>query len=330
MNTQTFIEYVNNGDKAQKLEAWHAADKQNADVIPQLAALIRQENTPTEKCVKECMQKLVHSVGKTTGGKKRQAITKELIGLIGKNNLWVSKLALRYLSWIAENDSIPKLKKYLTDADLYEEAAFCFERIPTKEANLAMLQALKQAKDKKQKLRLIIALGHQKENEAVGILSELMNSSDKDIALTAFESLAKIGQKAKSNLTPSQFDNLTDVEKQMRDDTILLLADAFIKRREHVELAESMLKTMLDKNPEEHMKCGAIISLGKLDKVSAVNNIIAMLNYKPSYIVRDTATKTLAASKGQSVDPALQEALKTATGEQKEAINSIITARKLL
>ncbi|MBD3266285.1 hypothetical protein GF373_06410 [bacterium] len=330
MNSQTFIENVKHEDKAKKLEAWHAADKQNADVIPQLAALIKQENTALEKCVTECLQKIVHSVGKTPGGKKRQAITKELIGLIDKKNMWVSKLAFRYLSWVAENDSIPKLKKYLTDADLYEEAAYCFERIPSQEANRAMLDALKQAKGKDQKLRLIIALGHQRENDAVETLSKLMQSADKEIALTALESLAKIGQKPQGDACPTKFKNLSDVEQQMRDDSILLLCDALIERRENVELAESMLKTMLDKHPEEHMKCGAIISLGNLDKISAVKNIIGMLAYEPSFIVRDTAQKTLTAMKGQSADPALSEALQSVSGEQKKTLQAIVDARKLL
>ena len=170
---KSFLDKVKDKDPQVKLDAWKESDKQKPEIIEELAKLIGGEDKATEKAAVECIQRIAHSVGVSTKDKNREAVTKELIKLIDKKSPAKCRLAFRMLSEIADGPFVPELAKYLSDSDLFEEAVFCIERIPGAEAGKALIEALKTVPDENKK-RVIVALGHRKEQAAMEPLIELL------------------------------------------------------------------------------------------------------------------------------------------------------------
>ena len=109
--------------------AWSRAGEADPEVIPELAKLLTAEQPGVRKAADESLKNIVHSVGKEPDGARRAAVVKELIAVAG-HGAWTRTIALRHLSLIGGDETVPAAAKLLRNAELQEEAAFCLERIP--------------------------------------------------------------------------------------------------------------------------------------------------------------------------------------------------------
>ncbi|MBD3266474.1 hypothetical protein GF373_07365 [bacterium] len=330
MSQDEFIKKVKTEEGDAQLTAWQNAPAQPAATIGKLGALIDGSNSPTQKCAEECIHQIVHSAGKRTEGKKRDAITRELIQLIDPSNMAKTRQAFRCLSLIADGEYVPQLAKYLEEEVLFEEAVFCIERIPGEASAKALMGALDKVPDK-HKERLIAALGHRRDASAVGKLSYLMMSSNHDIALKATEAISKIGIQPAEGTEPPKFNELEGRQKAKLADCYLRFCDHMIKKNQNLGFARDTLMGMLGAEEgkiPEHFVCAAMVSLSKWDDPEAVRAIGMKLGYEPSYIVRQTAKNLLLGMKGDSVDSTIQMGIEHLEGDKKKALQEILKARK--
>ena len=326
---KSFLDKVKDKDPQVKLEAWREAGKQKPEIIVELAKLIGADEKATEKAAVECIQKITHSVGVSTKEKNREAVTKELIKLIDKQSPAKSRLAFRMLSEIADVPFVAELAKYLSDADLFEEAVFCIERIPGEEASKALLEALKTVPDKN-KERICVALGHRKEQAAMEPLCALFTSGNLDLALKSIEAVSKIGGKIPEGTDMPDFDTLSDRQKAFTFNCLLRYINNLIAKGD-LDFSRKLLPKRLnadDVKYEEHQICAMLVCASKIDEPELVQEIIKKLMYEPSYIVRTAAANLLISSKGKSVDEALKKSLETADEKMKKEIQSVIDERK--
>lgn len=327
---KSFLDKVKDNDPLVKLEAWREADKQKPEIIAELAKLIGGDDKATEKAAVECIQKITHSVGISTKEKNREAVTKELIKLIDKKSPAKSRLAFRMLSEIADPPFVVELAKYLSDADMFEEAIFCIERIPGEEAAKALLEALKTVPDKN-KERVCVALGHRKEQSAMEPLCALFTSGNMDLALKAVEAVSKIGGKVPEGTDMPDFDAMNERQKAFMFNCLIRYIDNLIAKGENLDFAQRIVPERLNDSDikyEEHQICALLGCVSKIDEPELVQELIKKLTYEPSYIVRTTAANLLISSKGKSVDETLKKSLETAEEKVKKEIQAVIDGRK--
>jgi hypothetical protein len=131
--SEKFLADIRNDNADVRYGAWSRAGEMDPEVIPALGKLLVAEPPGVSKAAGEGLKNIVHSVGKTVGGSKRAAVVRQLIALTADGQpVWVRTVALRHLSLIGGDETVPAAAKLLHNAELQEEAAFCLERIPGK------------------------------------------------------------------------------------------------------------------------------------------------------------------------------------------------------
>jgi hypothetical protein len=330
LSQSEFLQKVKSDKHEEKVEAWYAAKEQKPETIAVLADLIGSADPDTEKCAEECITMIVHSVGKSTGGKRRGQVNKQLIALVDPNKAPQSRMALRLLSLIAEGSHVSQIAQWVNNKDLFEDAVFCIERIPGKQADQALLDALHKLRGER-KERICVALGHRQVKEAMDPLCKLMQSSNEDVAIKAAEAVSRLGIKAPEWSEPPEFRDLSPWHKTMYMDSVFRYCDTLITKKLDVEFARNTLTNLLT-NPDfdlpEHVHCAAMVSLSQLDEARSVQTIAQKLQYQPSYIVRKTAENVLISMEGDAVKPALQDEAKKGDSGYKKKINQILEQRK--
>ena len=287
-----FLADIRNANADVRYGAWSRAGEMDPEVIPQLGTLLTADQPGVRKAAGEALKNIVHSVGKEPGGARRAAVLRQLIALAGDGQpAWVRTVALRHLSLIGGDETVPVAAKLLRNGELQEEAAFCLERIPGSASTAALMSALPQAGDAF-KPRILAALGHRRAEEAADLCAAAIGSKDIDIAMAGMKATARIGKKPTVEVKPPNYDALSGWQKVEYTDSILRFADDQV-RRGATQDAVKHYRDFLNR-PEEHLQCAAIIGLSKTNTPEAASLIFTKLK-SDNNNVRITAAKAWAA-----------------------------------
>ncbi len=205
--------------------------------------------------------------------------------------VWVRTVALRRLSLIGGDETVPAAAKLLTDTELQEEAAYCLERIPGAASTASLMKAMPQVGDSF-KPRILAALGHRRADEAADLCATAVASSNVEIALAGASALARIGKHPSVEIKHPDYESLSAWQKTEFDDDMLRFADEQVRRGNAV-VGVIIYRTMLDR-PEEHLQCAAIIGLSRMSTPEAAGLIFPKLRSE-NRTVRITAGKAWAA-----------------------------------
>jgi HEAT repeat protein len=285
---EQFLSDIRGDNVDQRFAAWRSAAEMEASILSELGKVAATASSPgVAKAAREAIQTLVHSVGKEPSP-KRVEVVRELLALAsGDAPVPLRGLALRLLSLVAGEDSVPAIAKWLTHADLGEEAVFCLERIPGAASLQAMSSAYRNVNDSF-KPRILAALGHRRAAEAVAICVEAMRSANREIALAAAKAYGRIGKKSTAAVRWPDPTPLSEWHKIEHADSLLRFADA---QREEGNNAEAMrlYKQALGR-PEPHLQCAAVIGIARIGTAEAAAAIFPLLQSK-NRRVRITAEK---------------------------------------
>ncbi len=235
--------------------AWTRAGEIDPEVIPQLGKLLVDNQPGVRKASDEALKRMVHGVGKQAGGERRAAVVKQLIVLTGDGQaVWTRTMALRHLSLIGGDETVPAAAKLLRNPELQEEAAFCLERIPGDASTQALMAALPNVSDSF-KPRILAALGHRRAEAATDVCAAAMESPNVEIVMAGLKSTARIGKKPTINIKPPNYESLTGWQRVEYTDSTLRYADEQARRGK----PEDAIKYYRDflSRPEEHLQCAA-------------------------------------------------------------------------
>jgi HEAT repeat protein len=285
---EQFLSDIRGDNVEQRFAAWRSAAEMDASILSELGKIAATASSPgVAKAAREAMQTLVNSVGKEPGP-KRAEVVRELLALAsGDAPVPLRGLALRLLSLIAGEDSVPAVAKWLTHADLGEEAVFCLERIPGAASLQAISSAYRNVNDSF-KPRILAALGHRGAAEAVAICVEAMRSPNREIALAAAKAYGRIGKKSTAAVRWPDSTPLSEWQKIEHADSLLRFADA---QREEGNNAEAMrLYKQALARPEPHLQSAAVIGIARIGTGEAAAAVFPLLQSK-NRRVRITAEK---------------------------------------
>jgi HEAT repeat protein len=290
--SEKFLSDIRSSDAEVRYAAWTHAGEMDPEVIPQLGKLLVAVEPGVRKAADESLKRMVHGVGKQPGGARRGAVVKELIVLTADGQAaWTRTMALRHLSLIGGDETVPAAARLLRDAELQEEAVFCLERIPGTASTEALIGAFSSVGDSF-KPRILAALGHRRAEEATALCAAAMESPNVEIMMAGLKSTARIGKKPSGNIKPPDYGSLTGWQKIEYTDSTLRYADDQV-RRGNVEDAIKYYRDFLSR-PEEHLQCAAIIGLGQTGSPEAAALIFTKLK-STNNTVRITAGKVWAA-----------------------------------
>jgi HEAT repeat protein len=270
--------------------AWASAGAADPEAVAPVARLLEADAPGVRKAADEALKKIVHAVGKETGGERRAKVVAALVGLTGeKQPTWTRTLALRHLSLIGDASAVQAVAGLLRDPELQEEATFCIERIPGEAADRALMAAYADVKDDF-KPRILAALGHRRAVIAADLCAEAMQSSSPALAMAGMKAVARIGRRAAKRSAPN-YNALDDWQKVEFADCVLRFADAMVAEGNPAD-AFSLYKVALNRE-EEHLQCAALIGLSKIPTPEATALIESKLK-SPQRNVRVTAARARA------------------------------------
>jgi HEAT repeat protein len=286
--SEKFLVDIRSDDVEVRFAAWTRAGEADPEVIPALGKLLVADQPGVRKAADESLKRIVHGVGKQPGGARRAAVVKQLIVLTADGQAgWTRTIALRHLSLIGGDETVPVAAKLLRNAELQEEAVFCLERIPGDTSTRAIISALPDVSDAF-KPRLLAALGHRKAEEATDICARAMESPNIEIMMAGMKAEARIGKKPSVSVKAPNYESLTGWQKIDYTDSALRYADDQV-RRGNIDDAIKYYKDFLAR-PEQHLQCAAIIGLSKTGSPEAAGLIFTKLK-SPDNTVRITARK---------------------------------------
>lgn len=281
-----FLADIAAADAETRFRSWRRAGEMSVAVVPELGRLAASPEPGVAKAAREALTTLTHSVGKEPGA-KRGEVVKEMLALAGGGAPLVVKVhALRLLSLIAGEDSVPAIGKWLGGPDLAEEAAYCLERIPGPAADKAFIAAYRGAKDAF-KPRLLAALGHRQSAEGLALVMAAMRSPDKEIAVAAAKAFGRIGKKPAAPAAWPPTAGLSEWQQIDRMDSQLRWADAQAKTG-NAAGAMAVYKAALARS-EPHWQCAGAIGLGRLGTAEAAAALLPLLDSKDGQVRRTAA-----------------------------------------
>lgn len=290
--SEKFLADIRGTDVEVRFAAWRRAGEIDPEVIPELGKLLVADQPGTRKAAGEALKTMLHSVGKEPGGARRAAVVKQLILLTADGHpAWVRTTALRHLSLIGGDETVPAAARLLRNVELQEEAVFCLERLPGKAPNQALISSLPDVSNAF-KPRIFAALGHRRAEEATDVCAGALESSNPDIAIAAMKALARIGKKPAGSAKPPSYESLAGWQKVDYTDSALRYADEQA-RRGNTEDALKIFRDLLER-PEEHVQCAAVIGLSKVKSPEAAGLVFTKLKSKNNTL-RITAGKAWAA-----------------------------------
>jgi HEAT repeat protein len=286
--SEKFLAGVRSDDAEVRFATWSGAGDADPEVIAALGKLLVAEQAGVRKAADESLKRMVHGVGKQPGGARRAAVVQQLIALTADGQAgWTRTIALRHLSLIGGDETVPAAAKLLRNVELQEEAIFCLERIPGAASTRAIMTAMPDVADNF-KPRLLAALGHRKAEEATDICAGAMESPNVEVMMAGLKAMARIGKKPSGNVKAPNYDALTGWQKIEYTDSALRYADEQV-RRGNVDEGIKYYRDFITR-PEEHLQCAAIIGLSKTGSAEAAALIFTKLK-SPNNTVRITARK---------------------------------------
>jgi len=290
--SQKFLAQIQDSNADVRYAAWITTGEMDPEVIPELGKLAATAPPGVRRAAEEALKNMVHAVGKDPAAPKRPAVEKQLIALTaGGHAAWTRTIALRHLSLIGGDETVPAAAKLLRNTELQEEAVFCLERIPGKAATMALMSAIPEVSDAF-KPRVLAALGHRRAEEATDLCAAAMASPNPEIAVAGMKALARIGGKPSAAVKPLDHNSLSSWQKVEYADSVLRYADDQVRRGNTAEAIKFYQETL--KLPQEHLQCAAIIGLSKTNTPEAAALIFTRLK-SDNNTVRITARKAWAA-----------------------------------
>jgi HEAT repeat protein len=291
MNPQSekFLKEIQNENADVRYAAWIRTGEMDPAVIPELGKLLTTAPPGVRRAAEEALKNMVHSVGKDPSAPKRPAVVQQLIALTadgGPN--WTRTIALRHLSLIGGDETVPAAARLLRNPELQEEAVFCLERIPGKAATQALMAGAREVKDDF-KPRVLAALGHRRDEEASELCLQAMGSQNPEIALAGLKAAARIGKKPAGEVKPPDYNRLSAWQQVEFNDSILRYAEEQMRRGNTAEAIKVYREEILQR-PEEHLQCAALIGLSKANTPEAAAIIFSKL-HSGNHTVRITAGK---------------------------------------
>lgn len=326
MSRDEFLQRMSSEDPNERYPAWTTAQEQSPEIIEEIGSLLTSSNIGIADHARYAIERVVHSVGKDADDPNRPAVVEQLMNLLNHPAYDARVFAMRMLALVAKDDVAPTIGRWLNIPNIRDEAIACLEQIPGRGATEAIMEELKRAPADFH-ARMVTALGFRRDDAALELLAEYVESDNIDTALAAMKAITRIGKIPRRQVNLPSFEALNSRQKRQYIDCALRFCDGRSAVGDY-DLSLDWLRNiyrgeMLD---EEPVITAAVVSLSLIPRASAASLIIEALDHK-YFITRDAAEKALIAMQGTAAENTLRNAYDRAEGDKKDKLKAILDAR---
>jgi len=311
---------------AQEWDAVHA--QLLAALLPKLGSA----NLDERQSVQQPYQLICWRACRPGADAERAAASKAIAGKLAPD---LPEATLTFLLGQLENigraESVDATSALLDHASplVCERARCALQKNTAPEASDKLRAALAKAEDPAWRIALINALGTRQDKGSVALLIQQAADKDEVLRSAAVEALARIGDKAATGAIAHASQVATTPRGwNAAMNSYLLLADKLAAQGEK-GLALSIYRNLLPVRSEPgtaHIKCGAIIGLGKAGGAEDVPVLFDALAASDAKI-RGAATAALGLLPAADVNAAVIETLKAGTPTMKVALLKVVAER---
>ncbi len=322
-----FIGKIQNENADVRYAAWRSAGPMGAPAVAPLGELVASENRGVAKAASEALKTIAHHASRPGAAAERKAVSAELVKLLAADKPFITRVrALELLALTADDEFVPPIARLLDDEKLREDARRALERIPGRASVQALVEALSKVPENFRPF-VIHSLGQKNAVEALDTLVTCAESSNKPIAVAAYDAISRIDGLPTRRPQPAVgWEELSEREKVVVADAFLRFADRRVASGD-TEMAAGIYRAVLARATGEHYKCAGLIGLAKIGSASVVEMMVPCLTDE-SPAVRRVAEEALVSTKDPGINPALEQAMQTAAPELKDAIAKVLFARK--
>jgi len=294
-------------------------------VLDSLLPDMGSEDVGKQNGPQQTLQRMAYNASRPGADAERASLAKVLSTKLGENvavtaRVWI----LRQLEAMGRGEVVDALAGALKDKDalVRETARRALQNNPAPEADKILLAALNGA-DPTWQVAVINALGFRKDPANLQVLIKDASSGDDKVRSAAVHALGLLGDKSAADAIAAAMTKGSEDAKRTATDSYLLLADKLAQSGDR-ETALAMAKKML--TAQGHVKCAAIITLGRAGGAAEVNTILDLMN-DPDAKIRGAGVEALNLMTTKEATLAIAEKVKTANPVLKVTLLRALTNR---
>jgi hypothetical protein len=322
---EQLLKDVQSEDAETRVMAADQAEQAGPEALYELGKLVDHENEFVVKDVRHAMENIVHHSNRPGADAERAKAAQELSRLIrAENSDKVVNEAVFLLAFVGDDQQVSILAEQLDRSGVREEAARTLEEVTGTKATRALLDALDQVPNAF-KPRILTAVGRRHDPSAVRWLAEYAKKAPASLQVDVLEAILDSGGVPPLDCAIAIETLLSERDGDRIPDLMLRAADQ-LRAEGKKDQALDIYSKILAGAASEHLICGALVGIGKLEDASTLGTIGEYLSSEyPS--IRGVATKIVTDWPGGEIDRTLAERFASAKGAEQAALLQILVER---
>lgn len=273
----------------------------------------------------QTLQRMAYHASRPGAEAERAALSKTMAAKLGEAVPVIARVwILRQLEAIGRAEAVAPVAGALKDKEalVRETARRALQNNPAPEAGKALQAALDGA-DPQWREAVLNALGYRKDPANLSALLKDAASDDDKVRAAAVAALAPLGDKSAADVIAAAMTKGSDAAKRVATDAYLLLADKLAEKGDKAAALAIAKKMLAEKG---HVKCAAIVSLGRAGGAAEVNTILEVMN-DPDPKVRGAGVEALNVMTSKEATLAIAEKIKGANPDLKVTLLRALASR---
>lgn len=248
------------------------------------------------------------------------ALEEECLSTLKSSDEWADLYrAVRILSVIGTEKSVPVLSEMLVKLEQSHLARIALELIPGEEASAALRDALTKAPEK-EAIGIASSLGVRKDSGAVSVLADLAAGDQEGLAQAALAALGHISGKKATEVLKS---HILDQNRERAAVAAEALLVALEEAESDTETTAGVYESLLEKSWPDRIRAGAFMRILEEDTEKAVSHILEMV-YSNDLFLRSVAlASAISLKSGDLVGQLVEELPSLAEDVQARLIESL-------
>jgi len=315
------------GDKPAQARTPQQLDAACAQVLDSLMPDMGSEDPGRRASAQSTLEKIAFHASRPGAEAERAACSKAVAARLGPDvgplaRVWL----LRQLERIGRVEAVPQVARLFADKDplIRESARRALQKNPAREANTALQQAISLADAAAWRVALINAIAERRDAANLDLLLGEAASDNDDIRSAAVIGLAKLGHGSAAATITAAMTRGAPRARTIAADAYFCLADALAAKGDK-PAALRIYRQML--GGEDHVKCAAILGLGRIGSESDLTDIMGALLRDPDARVRGACVDALSLLQGEDVTGALVAMFRLVAPPVKPALLQALAGR---
>ncbi|HOH43559.1 MAG TPA: HEAT repeat domain-containing protein, partial [Candidatus Hydrogenedentes bacterium] len=248
------------------------------------------------------------------------ALEEECLSTLKSSDEWADLYrAVRILSVIGTEKSVPVLSEMLVKPERSHLARIALELIPGEEASAVLRDALTKAPEK-EAIGIASSLGVRKDSGAVSVLADLAAGDQEGLAQAALAALGHISGKKATEVLKS---HILDQNRERAAVAAEALLVALEEAESDTETIAGVYESLLEKSWPDRIRAGAFMRILEEDTEKAVSHILEMV-YSNDLFLRSVAlASAISLKSGDLVGQLVEELPSLAEDVQARLIESL-------